>query len=237
MARTKSLSETYAMSPKSEEQADDLGSASSYSEVKLLKEAALERMPFNGFFPREQVAVAGPSSSQGPDMKFDPADEPMTAPLGSVPASEEMNYYEPSWGGSTAMVQKTPEVYQQPQYAGVPGPWYGATSMGHGQGQLVTADVSNQAWGDYRHGFVPFQAAALPGKVMTGAVTHNTGFGNMHQMAMPTPFVQTAVTAANDDQQAMYQGSRMHYAHDGFEQHGQAGYMGAPHQEMYTGWL
>jgi len=35
----------------------------------------------------------------------------------------------------------------------------------------------------------------------------------------------------------MYQGSRMHYAHDGFEQHGQAGYTGAPHQEMYTGWL
>lgn len=236
MARTNSLVETYAMSPKSEEQADDSGSTSSYSEVKLLKEAALEQMPFNnGFFPREEVAAAG--SSRGPGMKFDPADEPMTVPLGSVPASEDMNYYEPSWGGSTAMMQRTLEVYQQPPYASTPGPWYGGTSMSHAQGQLATADVSNQAWSDYRHGFGPFQGAILAGKVMTEAVSHNTGFGNMQQMAMSTPFVQTAVAAANDSRQVMYQGSRMHYAHDGFEQQSQAGYMGAPHQEMYSGWL
>lgn len=223
------------MSPKSEEKADDSGSTSSYSEAKLLKEAPLEQMPFNEFFPREEVAVAG--SSQGPEMKFDPADEPMTVPLGSVPASEDMNFYEPSWGGSTAMVQRTPEVYQPSPYAGTPGPWYGGPPMGHSQGQLATADVSNQAWSDYRHGFGPFQAATLPGKVMTEAVSHNTGFGNMHQMAMSAPFVQTAVTAANDNQQAMYQGPRMHYAHDAFEQPGQAGYTAGPHQEMYTGWL
>lgn len=235
MARTDSLSETYAMSPKSEEQADDSGSTSSYSDAKLLKETTLEQMPFNGLFPREEVAVAG--SSQGPETKFDPADESMTIPLGSVPASEDMNYYGPSWGGSAAIVQRTPEVYPQPPYASTPSPWYGGTSMGHAQGQLATADVSNQAWSDYRHGFGPFQAATLPGKVMTEAVPDNTGFGNMHQMAMSTPFVQTAVTAANENQQAMYQGSRMHYAHDAFQQHSQAAYTGAPHQEMYTGWL
>jgi hypothetical protein len=235
MARTNSLSEHYDMSPKSEKHADDSGSTSSYSGVRLIKETNVEQVPFSGFVPRDEGAMI--DSSQGPEMKFDPADEPMTVPLGSVPASEDMEYYEPSWGGSTSMVQRTPEVYQHPQYAGAPGPWYGVTSMGHGQGQLATAGVSGQGWSDYRQGFGPYQAAPLPDRVMSEAVSHNAGFGDMHQMVMSAPFVQAAVTAANDNQPALYQDSRMQYSHDGFRQHSQAGYPGAQHQEMYTGWL
>lgn len=234
-ARTNSLSENYAMSPKTEEQADDSGSASSYSGVQPVSEVNVEQVPFSGFFPRNEVAVAGPS--QGPELKFDPADEPMTVALGSVPASENMDYYEPSWGGSTTMVQRTPEGYQQPQYAGTPNPWYGSTSMGHVESQLSTASTTYQPWSDHRHGFGPFQAATLPDKVMTDAVPHNAGFGNMNQMTMSGPFVQAAVTAANDNQHAMYQGSRMHYAQNPYEQHSQVPYIGTQHQEMYSAWL
>jgi hypothetical protein len=234
-ARTNSLSENCAMSPKIEEQADDSGSTSSYSGVQPVSEVNVEQVPFSGFFPRDEVAVAGPS--QGPELKFDPADEPMTVALGSVPASENMDYYESSWGGSTAMVQRTPEGYQQPQYAGTPNPWYGSTPMGHVEGQLPTASTTYQPWGDHRHGFGPFQAATLPDKVMTDAVPHNAGFGNMNQMTMSGPFVQAAVTAANDNQHAMYQGSRMHYGQNPYEQHSQGPYTGTQHQEMYSGWL
>ncbi|KAG9876116.1 hypothetical protein KCU94_g22576, partial [Aureobasidium melanogenum] len=120
MARTKSHSEDCVMSPKSEEQADNSESASSYSGVELMKEAKVEQVPFSRFLPADEVTVAGPS--HGPDLKFDPVDEPMTIPLGSVPPSEDMDYYEPSWGGSTTMVQRTPEAYQQPQYTGTPTP-------------------------------------------------------------------------------------------------------------------
>jgi hypothetical protein len=73
--------------------------------------------------------------------------------------------------------------------------------------------------------------------VMSEAVSHNARFGDMHQMVMSAPFVQAAVTTANDNQPALYQDSRMQYSHDGFGQHSQAGYPGAQHQEMYTGWL
>ncbi|KAG9610843.1 hypothetical protein KCU86_g17764, partial [Aureobasidium melanogenum] len=128
MARTKSHSEDCVMSPKSEEQADNSESASSYSGVELMKEAKVEQVPFSRYLPADEVAVAGPSHN--PDLKFDPADEPMTIPLGSVPPSENMDYYEPSWGGSTTMVQRTSETYQQPQYTGTPTPWYGAINFG-----------------------------------------------------------------------------------------------------------
>ncbi|KAG9818495.1 hypothetical protein KCU98_g18495, partial [Aureobasidium melanogenum] len=211
MARMKSRSEDYAMSPKSEEQAVNSESASSYSGVELMKESKVEQASFSGFLPADEVAVAGPS--HGPDLKFDPADEPMTIPLGSVPPSEDMDFYEPSWGGSTTMVQRTPETYQQPQYAGTPNPWYGGASISHPQGQLPTVAVSNQPWNDYRHGFGPYQAETLPDRVMNEAVSHNAGFVNIHQMAMPAPFVQPIVTAADEGQHAMYQGSRMHYSH------------------------
>lgn len=233
MARTKSHSEDYAMSPESEEQADNSGSSSSYSGVEPIKEAKVEQMPFSGFLPGDEVAVAAPN--HGPDLKFDPADEPMTVLLASVPPSEDMDYYEPSWNGSTTMVQRTPEVYQQPQYTGNPTPWYGGTPMSHSHGQLPTVAVSNQPWNDYRHGFVPYQPATVPDKAMHEAVS--PGFGSIHQMPMSGPFVQPIVTAADESQHAMYQGPRMHYSHGTFEQHGQPGYMGTQHQEMYSRWL
>jgi hypothetical protein len=235
MARTTSLSENCAMSPKSEEQADDSGSTSSYPEVKLIEETNVENVPFSGFYPGDEVAMS--SSSQGPEMKFDPADEPMTVTLDSVPASEALEYYEPSWGSSTAVVHRTPEVYQHPQYAGAPAPWYGVTPLGPAQGPSAPASVNNQVWSDYRHGFGPFQPATLPDKVMNEAVSHNAGFGNMHQIVMSAPFVQPAVPATSENQQVMYQDSRMQYAHDAYGQPSQAGYSGAHHQEMYTGWI
>ena len=108
--------------------------------------------------------------------------------------------------------------------------------MGHVEGQLPTAGVNHQPWGDYRHGFGPFQAATLPDKVMSDAVSHNAGFGSVHQMAMSGPFVQAAVTGANNNQHAMYQSSRMHYAQNPYEPHSQAAYTGTQHQEMYPGW-
>ncbi|KAG9732823.1 hypothetical protein KCU59_g11683, partial [Aureobasidium melanogenum] len=174
MARTKSHSEDCVMSPKSEEQADNSESASSYSGVELMKEAKVEQVPFSRYLPADEVAVAGPSHN--PDLKFDPADEPMTIPLGSVPPSENMDYYEPSWGGSTTMVQRTSETYQQPQYTGTPTPWYGGASISHPQGQLPTVAVSNQLWNDYHHGFGPYQPETLPDRVMNEAVSHNAGF-------------------------------------------------------------
>ncbi|KAH0329603.1 hypothetical protein KCU74_g5559, partial [Aureobasidium melanogenum] len=200
MARTKSHSEDYAMSSKSEEQADNSESASSYSGVGLIKEAKVEQVPFSGFLPADEVAVTGPS--HGSDLKFDPADEPMTIPLGSVPPSEDMDYYEPSWGSSTTMVQRPPEAYQQPQYAGAPTPWYEGASMSHAQGQMPT--VSNQPWNDYRHGFGPYQPATLSDRVMNEAVPHNAGFVNIHQMAMSAPFVQPMVTAADEGQHSIW---------------------------------
>ncbi|KAG9963211.1 hypothetical protein KCU61_g3962, partial [Aureobasidium melanogenum] len=225
MARTKSHSEDCVMSPKSEEQADNSESASSYSGVELMKEAKVEQVPFSRYLPADEVAVAGPSHN--PDLKFDPADEPMTIPLGSVPPSENMDYYEPSWGGSITMVQRTSETYQQPQYTGTPTPWYGGASINHPQGQLPTVAVSNQLWNEYHHGFGPYQPETLPDRVMNEAVSHNAGFVNIHQMAMSAPFVQPIVTAADEGQHAMYQGSRMHYSHGAFEQHSQPGYMEA----------
>jgi hypothetical protein len=235
MARTNSLSENYAVSPKSEEQADDSGSTSSCPGVKLVEENNAENVPFSGFFPGDEVAVI--NSSQGSEMKFDPADEPMTVPIGSVPASEAMDYYQPPWGGSAAVIHRAPEVYQQHQYAGAPTPWYGVTPMGHAQGPSATGGVSDPVWSDYRHGFGSFQPATLSDKVMSEAASHNTGFGNMHQMVMSVPFVQPAGPTTSENQQAVFQDSRMQYAHNAYGQASQAGYAGGHHQEMYTGWL
>lgn len=235
MARTKSNSEDYAMSPESEEQADNFGSASSCSGVELIKETKAEQVPFGGFLPGDEVAMAGPSHE--PDLKFDPADEPMTVPLVSVPPSEDVDYYDPSWNGSTTIVQRTPQVYQQPQYTGNSTPWYHGTSMGHSHGQLPTVAVSNQPWNDFRHGFVPYQSAVVPGKATKEAVSHDAGFGDIHQMAMSGSFAQPIVTAADESQHAIYQGPRMHFSNGAFEQHSQPGNMGTQHQGMYSRWL
>ncbi|KAK6002477.1 hypothetical protein QM012_001227 [Aureobasidium pullulans] len=234
MARTNSYSEDHAMSPEPEAHADIPKSVSSYSGAELVKETKVEQVPFGEFLPGDEVAVAGPS--HGPDLKFDPADEPVTIPLGSVPPSEDMDYYEPSWGASTTMAQ-TPEVYQHPPYTGGPSPWYGGIAMSHPQGQVPTVAVSNQPWNDYRHGFGPYRQAPLLDRATNEAVSHNAGFGSMHQMAMSAPFVQPIVTAANENQHAMYQGPRMHYGHGAFEQQSQPGYMGTQHHDMYSRWL
>lgn len=239
-----SQSDAYEVTPESEEQKDESRSVSFASDVDSIRESKVEHPRSDGYFELEETAAMVPGEDwrpvQNPVLKADPASEPLTISIGTVPTASvnDISYYAPIWNGNVPNVEQTPTAYEQaPQYSNVPPQWFSNNQFSQAPQQshlssCSTARTPNGMWSEYRPDLGPFQpvANALPMQ------NQYAGLDSMQQMAVSPEFAQATVKTTSDAQTPVYGVPMAHYAAS-FESHGSSGgYLGSQHQGMYSRW-